>query len=379
MKKSDLIFIFSSFIIWRIAIFIFALLSIKFLPVFSHNYFGGGYSNYTVNPLFWGHLNFDGEHYLAIAQNGYQPLEYFFFPLFTIAIRFFSLAKDQVTLVWTGLIISNLLFLFALIGIYKLVEIDYKENVAKLTLILMLFFPTSFYFATYYTESLFLILVVWAFYLARRGNFLVASILAAFASAARVVGVVLLPVLLIEYFLKSKNKNLFVAAETILISPLGLVVYLYFLLKQTGDPLIFLHQVSIFGEQRSSTLILLPQVIYRYVFKILPHVTYYYFPNVFTTYLEFIIGILFLALIIYGFWKLRISYSIYALLVYLVPTLAGSFSSMPRYVLVVFPVFILVALFLSKVPRVYKYILFSVMLILLVFSTAMFWRGYWLS
>ena len=379
MKKSDLIFIFSSFIIWRIAIFIFALLSIKFLPVFSHNYFGGGYSNYTVNPLFWGHLNFDGEHYLAIAQNGYQPLEYFFFPLFTIAIRFFSLAKDQVTLVWTGLIISNLLFLFALIGIYKLVEIDYKENVAKLTLILMLFFPTSFYFATYYTESLFLILVVWAFYLARRGNFLVASILAAFASAARVVGVVLLPVLLIEYFLKSKNKNLFVAAETILISPLGLVVYLYFLLKQPGDPLIFLHQVSIFGEQRSSTLILLPQVIYRYVFKILPHVTYYYFPNVFTTYLEFIIGILFLALIIYGFWKLRISYSIYALLVYLVPTLAGSFSSMPRYVLVVFPVFILVALFLSKVPRVYKYILFSVMLILLVFSTAMFWRGYWLS
>src|SRR5258708_6128652 len=230
MKKSDLIFIFSSFIIWRIAIFVFALLSIKFLPVFSHNYFGGGYSNYTVNPLFWGHLNFDGEHYLAIAQNGYQPLEYFFFPLFTIAIRFFSLAKDQVTLVWTGLIISNLLFLFALIGIYKLVEIDYKENVAKLTLILMLFFPTSFYFATYYTESLFLILVVWAFYLARRGNFLVASILAAFASAARVVGVVLLPVLLIEYFLKIKNKNLFVAAATILISPLGLVVSLYFLL-----------------------------------------------------------------------------------------------------------------------------------------------------
>src|SRR5258708_1463259 len=272
MKKSDLIFIFSSFIIWRIAIFVFALLSIKFLPVFSHNYFGGGYSNYTVNPLFWGHLNFDGEHYLAIAQNGYQPLEYFFFPLFTIAIRFFSLAKDQITLVWTGLIISNLLFLFALIGIYKLVEIDYKENVAKLTLILMLFFPTSFYFATYYTESLFLILVVWAFYMARRGNFLLASIL-------------------------------------------------------------------------------LPQVIYRYVFKILPHVTYYYFPNVFTTYLEFIIGILFLVLIIYGFWKLRISYSIYALLVYLVPTLAGSFSSMPRYVLVVFPVFILVALLDRKSTR----------------------------
>src|SRR5260370_2603034 len=152
MKKSDLIFIFSSFIIWRIAIFIFALLSIKFLPVFSHNYFGGGYSNYTINPLFWGHLNFDGEHYLAIAQNGYQLLEYFFFPVFPYLIKFLSIGHDLVNLAWTGIIISNLSFFIALIGIYNLVKLDFKENVAKLTVILFLFFPTSFYFGMYYTE-----------------------------------------------------------------------------------------------------------------------------------------------------------------------------------------------------------------------------------
>lgn len=87
----------------------------------------------------------------------------------------------------------------------------------------------------------------------------------------------------------------------------------------------------------------------------------------------------FLIFIIYGFSRLRPSYSVYAILSYLIPALAGSFSSMPRYVLVIFPVFILGAIFLSKMPKVYQYIVFSVMLILMVIATSLFWRGYWIS
>ena len=119
--------------------------------------------------------------------------------------------------------------------------------------------------------------------------------------------------------------------------------------------------------------------MYRYVFKILPVVRLSDFPNLFTTYLEFGVGILFLILVIYCFFKLRLSYAIYALFAYLIPTLSGSFSSMPRYVLVVFPAFIMMALYLEKVPRIYRYVIFSGMLILMAISTALFWRGYWIS
>lgn len=378
MKRSDLVFIFSSYIVWRVAILIFAALAVRFVPIFSHNYFGGGYSNYIINPVFWGHLNFDGEHYLAIAQDGYKPLEYFFFPLFPYLIQFISIIKTQLTLSIIGILVSNISFVIALFGIYKLVEFDYKANVAKLVLILFLVFPTSFYFGAYYTESIFLALVVWTFYLFRKNMFFLASLLAALASATRVIGVFLIPALLVDFFLKDKRWDISIL-EIVIISPLGLLIYMYYLLRQTGDPLIFVHQVSIFGQQRSSNLVLLPQVIYRYVFEILPHVSYSYFPNVFTTYLEFLIGILFLLLIIYGFWKLRIDYSIYAILAYLIPTLAGSFSSMPRYALVIFPVFILMALYFVKVPRIYRYLFISVMILMLAISTALFWRGYWLS
>ncbi len=374
MKRSDLIFILSSFFVWRIVIFIFAVVAIRFVPLFSHNYFGGGYSNYVINPLFWGHLNFDGEHYLAIAQDGYRPLEYFFFPLFPYLINALTFVKTQEMYAVVGLIISNLSFLVALIGIFKLVKLDYKENIAKLTVILFLIFPTSFYFGMYYTESIFLALIVWSFYFVRRNNFILASIVAAFASATRLIGAVMLGVIAFELFLK-KRRDFW----TILISPLGVILYVYYLWKQTGDPLIFLHQVSIFGEQRSSTLILLPQVLYRYIFKILPFVNYSYFPNVFTTYLEFIIGVGLIVLIIYGLFRLRLSYSIYAIFAYLIPTLAGSFSSMPRYALAIFPVFILMAIYIDKLPKFYKFILFSVMILLMFISTAMFWRGYWLS
>jgi Gpi18-like mannosyltransferase len=366
MIKKDFLFIVKSFLIWRVGLLIIAYFSIKYLPLFSHNYFGGGYSNYVTNPLFWGHLNFDGEHYLAIARDGYKPLEYFFFPVFPILMNYFS--------IFVGLVISNLFFLITLVGIYKLVKLDYEEQIAKLTIVLFLVFPTSFYFGTYYTESIFLSLVIWSFLFARQSKFFLAALLAAFASATRVIGVIMFPVLILELLIQ-KKKNFW----PILISPLGILIYMYYLQQQTGDLLIFFHQIAIFGEQRSSGLVLLPQVVYRYIFKIFPALPYNYFPILFTTYLEASITLIFLILIVIGIFKLRLSYSFYATFALIIPTLVGSFSSMPRYALVVFPVFILISIYLNKLPKIYTYFVFSAMLLLLVIAESLFWRGYWLS
>jgi len=379
MPKRDYFFVIYSFLIWRVGILIIALFAIKLIPLFSHNYLGGGFSNYQKNPLFWGHLNFDGEHYLSIAQDGYKSLEYFFFPLFPYLVRTVNSSGSQISLSLIGLIISNISFIFFLLGIYKLVRLDYKEYIAKLTVILFLFFPTSFYFSVYYTESFFLMLVVWSFYFTKKGNFWLSSVFASFASATRVIGIILSPIILLELLIQKNKFQISKIIYICAIAPLGFISYIYFLWKNTNDPLIFLHQVSIFGDQRSSRLILLPQVFYRYIFKILPSINYHYFPIIFTTYLEFIVSILFLCLILYGFSKLRISYSLFSLFAFLIPTLAGSFSSMPRYVLAIFPVFILLSLTLSKKPKMYLYLVLSVMLILMVISTSLFWRGYWLS
>lgn len=318
--------------------------------------------SYLKAPWLWAWANFDGEHYLSIAARGYGFGEEAFFPLYPLLIKFLGGG------VWAGLLISNFSFLIALVGLYKLIKLDFKEKVARLAVILLLLFPTSFYFGSVYTESLFLALVVWSFYFARGQRWFLASILGMFASVTRVIGILLLPV----HAIRKRSWYL-------LLIPLGFLAYMFFLKQTTGDPLKFLHALPAFGEQRSATPILLPQVFYRYVFKILPNLNYSYFPIVFTTWLEFLAGLLFLFLILFSLGQLEISYWSFLLLGYLIPTFSGSFSSLSRYVLVLFPAFIFLAQWFEKRSPSLKFTIYGLLLISLAVSTALFVRGFWLA
>lgn len=177
----------------------------------------------------------------------------------------------------------------------------------------------------------------------------------------------------------SKIRPFKLSILSLVFAPIGLFVYMLYLEKTTGDPLEFFHSIGIFGEQRSSSFILLPQVFYRYVFKILPAINYNYFPVVFTTWLEFMTGILFTLLSVLSFVRLRLSYAIYLAFGFLIPTLAGSFSSLPRYVLVLFPAYILMSMYLSKTSRSTKILTYIVLIVNLSIATALFTRGYWVS
>ena len=154
---------------------------------------------------------------------------------------------------------------------------------------------------------------------------------------------------------------------------------MYYLKVVTGDPLEFFHSVAVFGEQRATGFVLLPRVFYRYIFKILPAINYQYFPVVFTTGLEFITAIVFTLLSILAFFRIRLSYAVYLVTGFIIPTFAGSFSSLPRYILVLFPAFILGSQLLLKVSKATKILFFGLLFITLVIATALFVRGYWVA
>jgi len=383
MNKKDFKFLFSSFVFWRLILFIFLFFAISIVQL-QEKFLGGNLEDYLRAPYLWAWVNFDGEHYLSIAYQGYLSLTHFYFPAYSLITKFIAGLFNQnfITIVISGLLVSNISFLVALIGLWKLIRLDFQKNIAKLTIILLLVFPTSFYFGSFYTESLFLALVVWSFYFARKQKWLLAGILGAVLTATRVVGIALVPALIVEVWLqKRKNKklSLFWPIVGILLVPLGLFAYMYYLKITTGDPLGFFHSVSIFGQQRSSSLVLLPQVFYRYLFKVLPNLNYDYFPVVFSTFLEIIAAIVFLVLTIVSFFKLRLSYAFYLAAGYLIPTLSGSFSSLPRYVLVLFPGFILMAVWLSKKSRWLRTAVLLILFLALGIATALFVRGYWVA
>ncbi|HTC59194.1 MAG TPA: hypothetical protein VK691_03650 [Solirubrobacteraceae bacterium] len=83
-------------------------------------------------------------------------------------------------------------------GSERLAKLDSRE-VARLAVLLTAFAPMAFYFSAIYSESLYLALSVGLFLCARRGRWGTAALLGALASATRSTGVVLLLPLLLLY------------------------------------------------------------------------------------------------------------------------------------------------------------------------------------
>lgn len=386
LKSREFKYLLLFLVVWRLTLFVFLHFS-QSLPL-QRNFLGGGLDNYRNAPIFWSWANFDGEHYLSIAQRGYGQGEEAFFPFYPMTIRVAAeiLGSDIADYNLAGLIVSNLSFLLATVGIYKLIKLDYQKRTARAAILLLLLFPFSFYFGSVYSESLFLALSIWSFYFARQKKWLPAVILGAFSTATRFIGILLLPAFFAEMAGWKKIsdirrplrlKPLHVAL--LLIIPAGLLLYMYFLKQTTGDYFYFIHTLPGFGEQRSSTPIILPQVFYRYIFRILPNINYSYFPQVFTTLSEFVVAIVFGALSLLSLFKTRLSYAAYLSLGFLIPTLSGSFSSLPRYVAVLFPGFVLLAVYFLKLKRPIQIIILSLLFILLGLATALFARGYWIA
>lgn len=355
------------FIVWRLGLFLFSFLGAKFISL-RPNFLG---------PSPW--ANFDGVHYLNIAERGYYQFEQAFFPFYPLLIRRLAFLFSGNYLL-AGMLVSHLSFLVALVIFYQLVKLDFKKTIAQTAAVFLLVFPTSFFFGSVYSESLFLALVLGSFYAARKKYWLLAGILGGFASTTRLVGIFLFPALLVEWWEEEKIKKLKIKIKSLIplfFILLGLGIYAWYLKKTVGDPLYFIHVQPLFGAERTGgRLILLYQVFWRY-FKMI--MTTKPDPLYFAVWLEFLTAVGFLGLLILGYFqKMRLSYLVFAFLSYLTPTFTGTFSSMPRYALILFPAFILGAVLAekSKWLRI-LYPLFAI--ILLVICVILFTRGYFVA
>lgn len=323
--------------------------------------------------LIWPWANFDGFHYLTIAKDGYvfgQIQAYF--PFYSVLVR--QVARLIGDYLLSGLLVSHLAFLGALLVGYRLTRLDYSKRVASQSLLALSLFPTAFFFLSFYTESLFLFLVFLVFYWWRKGKTWAAGLAGACAAATRIVGIFLIPALLYEVWQAEKRSlRKLIAAG---LPSLGLLGYMGYLQQRFGDPLLFTHVQEGFGAGRTTEkLVLLYQVFWRYGKMVLTVDRGN--PIYFTLWLEVLTAFVFLGLLVMA-WRrgIRKSYLIFSLLAYLLPTLTGTFSSMPRYVLVLFPAFIIMGQ--AKQQRLFRLWL-VISAILLFISAALFTRGYWVA
>ncbi len=373
--------IIKSIVVWRVciaAVIFVAATIVPFHPTFPY---AEALLEPTGHPVWWALANFDGVHYIGIATKGYfAQFTQAFFPVYPALINWLDKVFNNP--IFSGYLISHLSLIAFLFLLYKLIRLDHSKHIAISTILFYLIFPTSFFFAALYTESFFMALTAGAFLAARKKKWLLAGILGAVGSGTRLVGVLLLPALLVELWQQQKFKNPLVFVKkswrqivSISISVSGLLLYMRYLAKNFSDALYFIHAQPVFGAQRSTEkLILLYQVFWRYtkmMFTVQPKSLLYY-----TVSQEFLFSLIFLLLMIWSYKKTRLSYAVFATLAYIVPTLTGTLSSMPRYVLVMFPAFIVLGHIKSKTSR---YILYALSLTLLAINVSLFTRGYWVS
>ncbi len=372
------------FVIWQSAIILITLAAVRLIPL-RETFLGGGSQVFRTLPVLFSRASFDGNHYIAISRFGYGYAQQAFFPLYPSLIKkvrdVFNpdhLWQVQVSAV-IGTVISLVAFAVSSVFLVKLIEVDYSPSVSRLTWLLLLLFPTSFFFTAVYTEGLFFLLLIASFYFARKGKWWLAGALAGLASYTRFIGIFIFPALVVELWQQKKNQNSKIKTQNLLplvLAPVGLAIYMYFLWRTTGDPLAFMHTLPAFGEFRSERVILLYQVFWRYG-RMLVSVNWFN-PQYLTLLLEAGVGVLFLLTSIAAFAKQRLSYAVFNLAAYLVPTLTGSFVSLPRYVLVCCPSFILLAQFLSTRPKLRTWCFVASAVVSIIFL-ALFATGYWVA
>lgn len=322
-------------------------------------------------------LNFDGKNYLAIAEYGYEVNKQLavFFPLYPLLIRVFSF-NLTFNPILVGLLISAVSTLVAVIVLYKLIQIEYSEKIATRSIALLLLFPTSFYLFAYYTEGIFLLFSVLFFWFIKKNNLFLASVFVFFATATRLVGLALIPPLIFEAYKIHKKENKI--AWSVLISPLGFAFYAIFNYLKFGNPLLMITAQTSFRFGRAIDILSPFHIFKGAVVKIIsgPLPSYdspFVYPVII---LEFLFAVYSLVILYFSFRKLPKSYFLYILFLIVLIFYSSALSSIGRYILVIFPIYVLLALTL---PRKIFVVWSLISFFLLIFASSLFLRNYWIA
>jgi hypothetical protein len=177
----------------------YAILAVGYRPTGGAPYTGAPFGD--LGELMLGQSDrWDAAYYLQIAAHGYGAAKTAaFFPLYPLTVSGLGAILSS-TLV-AGILVSLVAFAAALYLLHRLVALELGERHARTAVLVMAFFPTALFFSAIYAEALLLALTVAAVYAARTGHWAWAGILGALAAATHNSGVlVAIPIALLYLY-----------------------------------------------------------------------------------------------------------------------------------------------------------------------------------
>jgi len=339
------------FAAWVLAVFAVAILARAVLPVSDAPVLGGG----SWLPL----ANFDAAHYFAVAQHGYSGsvVQRAFFPLFPLLIAavhgLLHLVGVTVSYALAGTVVAIACAYGALRALRALLALDLGAHAAERYVWLLVVLPYAFILLAPYTESVLLLTSVGSLLAARKQRWWLAGALGAAAGACRLPGLIVFPALLVEYAYQVRRSEHRLSADAlgIALAPLGAVAYFAWLAFHGGIGT-YSRAYAVGWPYRKFTLNVL-KPLYN---PILAHV--FHATTVPSTSLADALGLISfiatVALLAWGWKRLRPSYRVYAVLSVVVPLLTTITEGLGRYYLVIFPLSLLAANFAQEHPRLLR-------------------------
>lgn len=299
----------------------------------------------------------DSGWYLSIVRDGYAPgpfstmqqENWAFFPLYPLLAN--TLAQVMpLSLEWSGILVSNLALLVGLAVLDALVSEDRGKRVGATAVWLVALFPTSYFLSGFRPEAVFLLISLLTYREARRGHWWSAGALGALAALARPQGALIAILILGEGLRRYgwHTRRLLPPFGAVAITGAGTALFMAYLWARTGNPLAFRDILVAWGHDQA---IIPGASLVAYLAH--PYLVGYYgwdlgLMNVLLTLVALIAGAALLLRREYGTG----CYVVVNLAIAL--SKGTTFISMGRYVLVLFPIYVLLAAWLCGRGRQWR-------------------------
>jgi hypothetical protein len=320
-------------------------------------------------------LQWDAElWYISIARDGYTydpdfPSSMGFFPFYPLLIRLFGFVFTDLRV--AAIVVSHVCLIAAGLIFNALINVDYKDQrINRAAVTFLMFSPVSFFFSHAYTESTFMMLSMGAFLAAFQRQWLIACLLGGCLTATRNVGMLIGLPLFIEYVRQmwdpARGIRSLIHPRILLFAliPMGMAMFSLYGYLKFDNPFAYLHATKVWGREFTSPIRTFKNATGLPIF-----------------YQWFFICVLAGGVLIWlggFFFRLRASYLAYATLLITIYFCGASLEAIPRYLTVVFPLFITLGLAVRRWPATYVPIL-ACFVAVLTMCNVMSAVGYWIT
>jgi hypothetical protein len=331
---------------------------------------------YSRDRWFWnafveGWSRWDALHYQSIASSGYtfhgdRFPTIAFFPLYPMLSRALGYVVGDFQI--ATLIVSNGAFLAALLLLQRLLRMDFGDEIAERTVLLLMIFPTAFFWSAAYSEALALLLVMASLWALRAQRWWLAGLFGALLTLTRIPGIMMAPLIVLAYgqAIGWNWRRVRAPVLAAALPPLALLGFMAYQWLDFGTPFAFLLAQRAWKNQLSFPWVIPTTLIHEIMTAFDRELKVW----------EFTVWASFIVLVGVALRRLPFPYGLASLLL-LMPVYLSSFpGSIARQVLIAFPAFVVIAQIPSRTAR---RCIAGVMFALLVLGTLLFVNGFWVG